>query len=239
MSIMATSSARTRRSAGTRKGSAGTSRAPQPPAKRTYDSTRRRAAAEERQRQVLDVAARRFAADGWTNTTVAEVAEEAGVSPELIFRKIGGKGGLLVGALQQGSAGPGPDLKTAIRQLGLDKETSAAKRLAALADLSARSTEAQAPLVPALATAADQDAEARATVKEVQQRRRAAARALAAALVGAKRSAPADLADEVYVLTSAETYLQFTREAGWSRKRYAEWLHNALRDALARHGVKA
>ncbi len=232
---MATSDARTRRPA-TRKRAATTDRAR---AKRKYDSTNRLAAAEERRQHVLDVAARRFASDGWTSTTVAEVAAEAGVSAELIFRKIGGKGGLLLGAVQQNIATPGPDVKTAVRELRLDKETSAAKRLTALVDLAARATESLAPLVPVLLNAADQDDEARAMVKELQQRRRATARQLAAALVGGKRQAPADLSDEVYVLTSAETFLQFTKEAGWSRKRYAEWLHGALRDALGRHGVKA
>lgn len=237
MAIMATTNARTRRTAGARKGATGTSRATTTPAKRKYDSTRRRAAAEERQQHVLEVAARRFAADGWTTTTVADVADEAGVSPELIFRKIGGKGGLLLGAIRQRSFGGAADLRAAVQGLGLDKEPNLGKRLTALVDFAVKSMEGMASLVPVLHNAADQDAEARAMVKELQQRRRGTARQLAG-LLAPKKQTPPEFADELYVLTSAETYLQFTREAGWSRKRYAEWLEKALRDALSRHGVR-
>jgi AcrR family transcriptional regulator len=70
------------------------------PARRPYDASGRRAAAERRRLHVAEVAARLFAEHGWNGTTVALVAAEAAVSVELVTKTFGGKGGLFMGALR-------------------------------------------------------------------------------------------------------------------------------------------
>ncbi len=80
-----------------------------PPAvKRRYDSSRRRARAQENRDRVLDCAQRLFFRNGYAATTITAVAAEAGVSVEAIYKRFGGKPGLVRGIYEQGLAGPGP-----------------------------------------------------------------------------------------------------------------------------------
>ncbi len=53
--------------------------------KRPYDATRRRAQARETQRAILRAAHDLFVEQGYGRTTIAQVAERAGVSPETIY----------------------------------------------------------------------------------------------------------------------------------------------------------
>jgi len=76
---------------------------------RPYDSSRRRANAAARRRRVLDAARRRLLADGYAATTVAAIAEAAGVSPETIYKSFGGKAGLVRALRDDALRGAGPE----------------------------------------------------------------------------------------------------------------------------------
>ena len=65
------------------------------PVKRSYDATRRRAQARETQRAVLRAAHDLFVEQGYGRTTIAQVAERAGVSPETIYATFENKATLL------------------------------------------------------------------------------------------------------------------------------------------------
>jgi AcrR family transcriptional regulator len=75
--------------------------------RRRYDSSRRQEDARRNRQAVLEVAERRFLADGYPSTTVAAVAEEAGVSPELVYKAYGGKGGLVQAIYERRLGGTG------------------------------------------------------------------------------------------------------------------------------------
>lgn len=75
--------------------------------RRRYDSSRRQETARRNRQVVLDVAGRRFLRDGYAATTVAAIAEEAGVSAELVYKVFGGKGGLVRAIYERGLAGAG------------------------------------------------------------------------------------------------------------------------------------
>ena len=53
--------------------------------RRRYDSSRRRQQAADTRSDVLDAALKLFARDGWTTTTMAAIAREAGVSKETLY----------------------------------------------------------------------------------------------------------------------------------------------------------
>jgi len=76
--------------------------------RRSYDSSRRQEIAHRNRQAVLDVAERRFLRDGYASTTIAAIAEEAGVSSELIYKVFKGKGGLVKAIYERGLAGVGP-----------------------------------------------------------------------------------------------------------------------------------
>ena len=65
------------------------------PVKRNYDSSRRRQQADENRRRVLDAARARFLRDGYRATTMAQIAEDADVSPQTVAKQFGNKSGLV------------------------------------------------------------------------------------------------------------------------------------------------
>ena len=65
------------------------------PTKRTYDSSRRTLQAAQTRDAVVHAAMERFSATGWAGTTLADIAEAAGVSVETIYKGFGSKKGLL------------------------------------------------------------------------------------------------------------------------------------------------
>jgi AcrR family transcriptional regulator len=77
--------------------------------RRTYDMRRRRADSARRRRRVLDTAAELFLAHGYAATTVAAVAEGAGVSVETIYKSFGGKPGLVRALIEEGLEGTEPE----------------------------------------------------------------------------------------------------------------------------------
>ncbi|MEE3703884.1 helix-turn-helix domain-containing protein, partial [Pasteurella multocida] len=79
------------------------------PVKRRYDAEQRRRRAAERRTRVVETARALFGQRGFSGTTVAAVAGEAGVSPETIYKSFGGKAGLVRSIWQDALAGAGPD----------------------------------------------------------------------------------------------------------------------------------
>src|SRR5512134_2782015 len=69
-------------------------------ARRRYHSPLRADQAQQTRRKVLESAKRLFLAKGYAGTTVASVADAAGVSPETIYLSVGGKRGLLEGVME-------------------------------------------------------------------------------------------------------------------------------------------
>lgn len=63
--------------------------------KRRYDSTRRRVQAQETRREILAAARRLFVAQGWGPTTMAAIADEAGVALKTVYVAFETKAGVL------------------------------------------------------------------------------------------------------------------------------------------------
>src|SRR3954452_16667271 len=76
--------------------------------KRTYDGRHRRARALENRDRIVDVALRRFVRDGYAATTIASIAEDAGVSADTIYKSFGGKHGLVLAVRERALQGTGP-----------------------------------------------------------------------------------------------------------------------------------
>jgi AcrR family transcriptional regulator len=76
--------------------------------RRRYDSSRRRQQATQTRTEILSAAQRGFLTDGYAATTIASIADIAGVSVETIYKTFGGKPGLVRAIHGQGLAGAGP-----------------------------------------------------------------------------------------------------------------------------------
>lgn len=207
---------------------------PTAPARRSYDASGRRAAAEQRRHHVADVAARLFADRGWSATTLSLVAAEAGVSPELVTKSFGGKQELFMVAFRRASFGARGTLPQAFAAMGLEDEPDVAVRLDRIVEFACDALVPMAPLVAVMAVGADQDPVLEQLVGAAQVGHAETAaevvRLLATGPVGP------DVVDEVYVLTRSETYLALVQQRGWSLDRYAAWLRRALVRAVSAQG---
>ena len=81
-----------------------------PKVKRTrrYDSARRQDAARQRRAAVVEAASRLFMREGFSRTTIARIAEDAGVSEETVYKAFGNKIALVRAIRDQALAGAGP-----------------------------------------------------------------------------------------------------------------------------------
>jgi AcrR family transcriptional regulator len=76
--------------------------------KRRYDSSGRQAQARRSREAILDAAYRQFVTTGYAATTIATIADEAGVSVETIYKAFGAKSGLVRAIYDRGLTGRGP-----------------------------------------------------------------------------------------------------------------------------------
>jgi AcrR family transcriptional regulator len=76
--------------------------------RRRYDSARRQAGAERRRAAVVDAANRLFVRDGFAATTIAKIAEDAGVSEEMVYKAFGNKVALVRAIRDKALAGVEP-----------------------------------------------------------------------------------------------------------------------------------
>lgn len=72
---------------------------PVKPPRRAYNSPLRADQAQQTRRRILEAARELFGEHGYAGTTVAAVAETAGVSPETVYLSAGSKRGLLEGVM--------------------------------------------------------------------------------------------------------------------------------------------
>jgi AcrR family transcriptional regulator len=75
---------------------------------RRYDSARRQEGAERRRTAVVEAARRLFVRDGFAATTIARIAEDAGVSEEMVYKAFGNKIALVRAIRDRALAGEGP-----------------------------------------------------------------------------------------------------------------------------------
>ena len=76
--------------------------------RRRYDSARRQEAAQERRAAVVEAASRLFMREGFSGTTIARIAEDAGVSVETVYKTFGNKIALVRAIRDKALAGEGP-----------------------------------------------------------------------------------------------------------------------------------
>lgn len=198
--------------------------------KRRYDTTRRRAQAEATRTEVLEAAGRLFSARGYAATTVDEIAAEAGVSRETIFKVFGAKRELLRGWVERVVAGPDEPVPVA-QQSWMDRvrmEPVRRRRIDALVRSTREINDRAAGTIDVLRAAAHADPDIAALWEEACSRRRADVRAVTEA-VAADGPPPQEVVDAVYALTSPELHDLLVGQSGWTPEQFDRWVARALR----------
>jgi AcrR family transcriptional regulator len=199
---------------------------------RRYDSTRRRRQARETRRAVLRAAEQQFRTDGYAATTIAGVAEAAGVSVATIYKSFGGKPGL-VGALRDVALeGDGP-VPAERRSDDLQASESDPRALIrGWGTLAGEVAPRVAPILLLVRAAAAVDPELSQLRREMDADRLARmthnARTLADGghlRVGVTVDVAADV---LWTYSSPELYELLVLERGWSPDRYSRFIAEAM-----------
>ena len=211
--------------------------------RRAYNSPLRADQAERTRRRILESARRLFVAHGYAGTTVAAIADDAGVVPETIYLSLGGKRGLLEGVMDitgpHDSAADDDEWWDVVARL-----PSAAERLDRMVEYSCRILARTRPIHAIIRGAADNEAFAaelglrllnERLTNQTERIRRQLDHTLRPGL------SPEEAGQRYCALTSPELYHLLTVQIGWTPAEHQRWvtrlLHAELLDWPAREPV--
>lgn len=200
--------------------------------KRSYRSEARVEAAERTRRRILEAGKFLFSRKGIDATTIAQIAERAGVSEPTVYATVRSKAGLLDALMHDAIFGP--RFQQAQRQL--DGVQDPVQRIALSAHVARAIYEGESAELSVLMKSSAFSPELRKTQQSFETLRRSMQRERIEALFAAGR-ARAGLDREraaalLWMYTSRELYQKLVRESGWSPDDYQAWLEQTLRETL-------
>jgi AcrR family transcriptional regulator len=207
--------------------------------KRPYDATRRRQRAEqERQathRRVIDAARALFLGRGYVATTMADIAREAGVALQSVYKAGRSKADLLHEVRDLAVAGDDQQVMLLDRPeyAAIRAEPDAVRQVEMFASLIATTMERLAPVWVAYREAAAVDAKAAADLVATQRRRyHTFVNVIGAIPEQRLRRSAAQATDTAWAIASPEVYLLLRSVLDWDAPRCAAWLTQTLADVL-------
>ena len=210
--------------------------------KRQYDARRRRERAEEERRgtrsRVIEAATRLFEAKGYTATTMADIAREAGVAMQSVYSAGRSKADLLSEAVERAVAGDDQEIMIHDRPgyALLAEEPDPIRQMHMLANFACDILERSEPIQVAYREAAAVDANVAAAVKDAHRRRRETLGIVIGRLPADRlRHSPEECADTMWALGSTETIQLLRTVLEWSWPEVRAWMARTLEDLLLTH----
>jgi AcrR family transcriptional regulator len=199
---------------------------------RRYDGSRRREQARQTREAIIDAARRRFLDDGYTATTIASIAADAGASADTIYKSFGGKPGLIRAVCEQALTGAGSVPAEERSDAMQAAESDPAALLRGLGRLTTEVAPLIAPLLLLLATAAEADPALAALRDDLEANRLSRMTKVARTLAGKAelRSGRTveEAADIMWALSSPELFQLLVLRRGWRPEDYGELIGEAL-----------
>ena len=209
------------------------------PPKRSYDARRRRERAEEERTvtrlRVVEAARDLFLTRGYVGTTMADIALEAGVALQSVYKAGQSKADLLHLVTDLAVAGDDQDVMLIERPsfAAVAAESSAVRQVETIVGLIAAILPRLAPVWVAYREAAAVDAKAAAYLVAAHQRRHETFAALIGLIPERRLRRPhAESTDTAWAVGSIDVYLLLHSIRGWDATQYADWLRRALVDQL-------
>ena len=207
--------------------------------KRSYDSRRRRERAEEErratQRRVVEAARNLFLTRGYVATTMDDIAQEAGVARQSVYKAGRSKAELLHLVTDLAVAGDDEDVLLLERPsyAAVSEATSPEQQVQMIAALIAATMERLAPVWVAYREAAAVDANAAANLVAAHQRRHETFAGMVHMLPADRlRQSPEESTDTTWAIGSIDVFLLLRSVRGWDAAHYADWLSRTLVDQL-------
>jgi AcrR family transcriptional regulator len=204
---------------------------------RPYDTTNRQRQAAETRRRILEAAEELFTREGYVTTTIAAIAEHAGVAAQTVYASTKSKRDILKGIIDLAISGGDPvPVQASERWQAIEAELDPRTKLRKLAQLHREICVREAPAFAIMADAAGSDPEIRVLMGELAAQRYQDHHRLATSLHDAGDTRP-DLsarraADIIWALANERTYLALVRDRRWPAKDYEDWLADQLIAAL-------
>ena len=204
--------------------------------KRSYDATLRREQARKSQDRIVKVAERRFLRDGYEPTTIAAVAQHAGVSVDTIYKTFGGKPGLIRAIRARALVGAGPIPAEERSDQLQAREADPRKIIRGWGVFVTEIMPLTAPILLLVRNAAAAHRELRALLKELDadrlRRMTDNARRLAAGGHLRVGITVADAADVLWTYSSPELYELLVLRRGMPLKAFGQFVATAMIAAL-------
>ena len=207
--------------------------------KRKYNSTRRQTQAGETRRQILDAAHKLFIERSYAGATIEAIAKEAGVALKTVYAVFKNKRKILVTLLNVSSSNSGEENIPMLERAGpkaVSQEHDQRRQLLMFAQVIANNMEGAAYISEIMQVAAKTEADVDKMVQNLnKQRWQHMAVAVQQIATNGPLREKMDVAyatDIVWTLTSPEVFLLLTRDRGWSKEKYAEWLADTLTRTL-------
>jgi AcrR family transcriptional regulator len=203
--------------------------------KREYDSTRRQAQAQETRRHILEAARKLFMERGYTGATAEAIAAEAGVSAQTIYAIFKNKKRILVSLMNVSPTTGVEDHTSMVERTSVravSEEHDQRRQLQMFAAVVSNNLDQVAVVSEIMADAARIEPDLDRILQKLNKQRlehMTFAVQQIAANGPFRENADADYArDTIWTLTSPEVFLLLTRDRGWSKEKYAEWLASML-----------
>ena len=200
----------------------------QPPVKRRYDTSRRREAAANTRKAILDAAMALFAQHGYAATPMAAIAEAAGVALDTVYASVGRKPQLARLLIEAAISGTGQAVPAEERDYvqSIQAAPDAATKIAIYASAVRMIVGRLAPVLGIIQQAGAAEPELAAMWHEIAERRAVNMRRFVAGLasVAALRVDPDEAADIVWASNAPEFYQLLVGQRGWSPERYEHFL---------------
>ena len=207
--------------------------------KRPYDARRRRERAEEERgatrRRVVEAARHLFLTRGYVATTVADIASEAGVALQSVYKAGQSKADLLHLVADIAVAGDDQDVMLLERPsfAAIGAETDPERQVELIAALIAATMERLAPVWIAYREAAAVDPKAAANLAAAHQRRHETFSGMIGMVPEHRlRRSHEESTDTAWAIGSIDVFLLLRTVRGWDKIEYSEWLTRTLVDQL-------
>ena len=203
-----------------------------PVKKRSYSSTVRQEQAAQTRARIVDAAGELFASKGYARTTVAAIAERAGVAADTVYTVFGGKARILTALIDLRLA-PAAGVDNVLdrpQAHAVRDEPDQRRQLAAFArDMAAVSTRVR-PVYEILRTASAVEPEMAAVHAEMDTYRLANMRQVATwvAAHGPLRVDVERAGEMIWAVASPDVARLLCDARGWTQQQYAEWLEDTL-----------
>ena len=203
---------------------------------RPYDSSRRREQARLNREAIVAAARQRFLNDGFTATTIATIAADAGATADTIYKSFGGKAGLLRAMCEDALKGEGPIPAEQRSDAMQASETDPRRMLRGLGTLTTEVAPRIAPLLLLLSTAAEADPAIAQLRADFDAARLARMTHVAQILASKTQLRPGlsveEAAEIMWAYSSPEFYGLLVLTRGWRPERYSKFVGESLVDAL-------